>query len=552
PARGRFMITGMDPHRQQRQFVVHHCLGRGGYGEVYRATMVSPGGLRSDVAVKLLRVDVGSLDDAVRRLRDEGRMLGLLRHPGILRVHDLAVLDGRVGLVTEYVEGQDLSALFDLHDRIPTRCLVEAAAVVADVLDVAWSRASDNGRPMHLVHRDIKPSNIRIGVHGEVKVLDFGIARSASEQVDREARTGTGSTVGSLAYMAPERFTRAPAAPAADVFGLGCVLYEGLSGRRLFVDAVPVDMFRLAAEPVAYLAHLEEALAELPNELDAELADLLRRMLAHAAGQRPTASEVRLACDALAERLPGPPLRKWVRDREWPRASTIPGFLDGRTITEGTVSTEAYAVPIVDDRSSETFRMDLPPGVITSDTASEAAVASAGRPWLTGFALVLGALAVALVAWFAWGMRTPPAPAPAPAPAPVPIPAPVEPAPATPVEPAPVQPEPAPVKPVPAKPPPAPQPVPVVEPAPVEPVEPVPPEPVRFGVVRVEPASVRVELRGEGGSHPAGSVPSGSGYELYADFGQGMKPMGRYVDIVPDLVVTVRCNVLRYTCDVDR
>ncbi|MCB9685321.1 MAG: serine/threonine protein kinase [Alphaproteobacteria bacterium] len=550
----------MDPHRQQRQFVVHHCLGRGGYGEVYRATMVSPGGLRSDVAVKLLRVDVGSLDDAVRRLRDEGRMLGLLRHPGILRVHDLAVLDGRVGLVTEYVEGQDLSALFDPHDRIPVRCLVEAAAVVADVLDVAWSRASDNGRPMHLVHRDIKPSNIRVGVHGEVKVLDFGIARSASEQVDREARTGTGSTVGSLAYMAPERFTRAPAAPAADVFGLGCVLYEGLSGRRLFVDAVPVDMFRLAAEPVTYLAHLEEALAELPPSLDPELVDLVRRMLAHVAGQRPTASEVRLACDALAERLEGPPLRKWVRDREWPRAATIPGFLDGRTITEGTVSTEAFAVPIVDDRSSETFRMDLPAGHVPSDTATNPAVASAVASWRTGFALVLSLVAVALVAWFVWwGMRSPtptptptpvpvpipvpipiPAPAPAPAPVPVPVPVPVSPSP----EPAPTV-TPRPVKPTPA----VPAPEPVVEPVPVEPV---PAEPVRFGVVRVEPASVRVELRGTDGVHAAGTVPSGSGYELYADFGQGMKPMGRYVDVVPELTVTVRCNVLRYTCDVDR
>src|SRR5689334_13675221 len=96
---------------RQRQFHIHDCLGRGGYGEVYRSTMVAPGGVKLDVAVKLLRVDLDPGNEAVRRLRDEARLLSALRHPAILQVFDLAVLDGRIGLITEYVEGEDLASL---------------------------------------------------------------------------------------------------------------------------------------------------------------------------------------------------------------------------------------------------------------------------------------------------------------------------------------------------------------------------------------------------------------------------------------------------------
>src|SRR5688572_17927020 len=117
---------------RQRQFRIHHCLGRGGYGEVYRATMVAPGGIENDVAVKLLR--------------DEGRLLSVLRHPAILRVFDLALLDGRVGLVTEFVEGEDLSTLIG---NLPLRPILEVVAAVAEALDAAWNHPRSDGRPLH-------------------------------------------------------------------------------------------------------------------------------------------------------------------------------------------------------------------------------------------------------------------------------------------------------------------------------------------------------------------------------------------------------------------
>ncbi|MEQ1567895.1 MAG: serine/threonine-protein kinase, partial [Myxococcota bacterium] len=320
---------------RQRQFHIHDCLGRGGYGEVYRATMVAPGGVRNDVAVKLLRVDLDPGAEAVRRLRDEARVMSALRHPSILKVFDLALLEGRVGLVTEYVEGEDLATLVGV---LPPRAVLEVIATVAEALDAAWSTLGPDHQPLRLVHRDVKPSNIRVGRHGEVKLLDFGIARSMAETSDREARTGTGSTVGSLAYMAPERFGRAPVGPAADVYGLGCTLFELLAGRRLFVDPVPVEMFRLASDPAAYERHVVEAMAALPSELDPDLARMIRSMLAYGTESRPTPGQVRAACEAALDVLPGEPLKRWARSHSWSTSKAVGGYLEGKVITEGTLS----------------------------------------------------------------------------------------------------------------------------------------------------------------------------------------------------------------------
>lgn len=303
------------------------CIGRGGFGEVYLARMRTSGGLQTQVVVKLLRADLDPRAQAVERLRDEGRLLAHLDHPVVLRALDALTIDGRTALVTEYIKGEDLSGC--LGD-ISRPALLDVLAQVADALHAAWSADGPRG-PLRLVHRDIKPSNIRLGVHGEVRLLDFGIART--DTVTREARTASQAILGSLPYMAPERFTADGADPASDVFALGCVLYKGLAAQSWFGD---LDVARIAgmahSEPL-YRAWWRKLLLRVPDDVEPAVRELLGELLVWDPRARPTAQQVAERCDALAGEVDGESLRAWARRRAWPPPAALESPLAGHTLT---------------------------------------------------------------------------------------------------------------------------------------------------------------------------------------------------------------------------
>ena len=319
----------------KRQFIIRACLGRGGFGEVYRASMTNATGLESDVALKVLHNDLDIDSQAVQRLRDEGRMLGALVHPAIVRVYDLVILDGRVGLVTEYVEGADLSDCIRGENPMHPRAVAAVIGRVADALHAAWVTPTPGSeRQLNLIHRDVKPANIRIGVEGAIKLLDFGVAHSS--RVNREAHTNTGHMVGSYLYMAPECLTENTFSRASDVFALGATMYEALAAERLFPDQSLRELYVLVLKDDAYDAYIDDRLSRL--EIPDGLLVLLRRMLAQSPADRPTAKQVSELCEDLVDTLPGPTLRRWCKARDWPRIQAIPGMLDGRTITEATMA----------------------------------------------------------------------------------------------------------------------------------------------------------------------------------------------------------------------
>ena len=142
---------------------------------------------------------------------------------------------------------------------------------------------------MHLVHRDVKPANIRIGKHGEVKLLDFGIARAAN--MTREAHTANNAMMGSSQYMAPERFHEDDVFPPSDVYALGCIVYEGLTGERFFGDKSMKQIYGTMLSPRKYEEHLGQRMLALGSQPD-EVQALVRRLLSGDAEQRPAASEV--------------------------------------------------------------------------------------------------------------------------------------------------------------------------------------------------------------------------------------------------------------------
>jgi serine/threonine-protein kinase len=482
-------------------FQVGTCLGRGGFGEVYRARMRAPTGFEVDVALKVLRRDLDPSSQAVQRLRDEGRLLAHLSHPAILRAFDLAVLEERVALVTEYVDGQDLGEVVDKAPFAP-RTALEVVARVAGALEAAWSTPLADGRPLSLVHRDIKPSNIRLSRHGDVKVLDFGIARTDS--VDREARTATDMMVGSPPYMAPERFLEGTVRLASDVYALGASLFEALAGKRLFAEQTVTMLAALAVHQSRHDAFVAAQVA--PLEAPREVKELILACLAYRADDRPTPAVLEARADALADTAAGPTLVRWARERTWPAPPHFVGELAGRTLVEGAGFTTAATA--VDPR---------PPPPLAPATSVDAP-----RParwlWLGGAVAGLGGagvatvvIAVLLVAGVGFlALPVQPMPAPAlppavPVPSPAPVVAPVAP-PTLPV------PDPAPPLPVPPH---LPEPVAIAPPKPPAPAPLVEPGPAARSSIALRGAE-HVLLHGSAGNFPVpGPVPPGT-YALSA------------------------------------
>lgn len=328
-----------DANREVRRFHIRECVGSGGFGEVYRATLRNPGGVEQDVAIKVLHKDLAPTDQAVQRLRDEGKLLGMLHHPAIVKVHDLVVLEGRIALVTEFVEGADLGEVFEGGD-LPRRALVDIVAMVAGALDAAERSATADG-PLGLVHRDVKPANIRVGQHGDVKLLDFGIAKAAG--VQREARTRAGDVIGSYRYMAPERLTQAHGdTPSVDVYALGHVLFEGLAGKRLFSGQDLRQQVHLAQDKGAHDSFVRERIDSL--DIGPALRATLHVTLAHDPRLRPSANKIAALCDDMADALAGKNLRQWARSRHWPSHADRLGAMSGRTISDAPETTKSMPV----------------------------------------------------------------------------------------------------------------------------------------------------------------------------------------------------------------
>ena len=313
----------------RRRFRILETIGKGGFGTVYRAEMTDSGGFSKQVALKLMTYDGDASDDIARRMRDEARILGLIRHRAVVGVNSLVPLQEGWGVVMEYVPGCDLStAIKNKRHRPPPGVVLEIIEEVAAALDTAYNRkAGDEGKPLRLIHRDIKPSNLRITRQGEVKLLDFGVARAEFDK--KEARDQVGFVMGSGRYMAPERRS-GKESHNADVYALGVVLANTLTGKR-FAEP-PVDEKDHARFLGTVLETVRKALERHDDdEVRAaahEVRMLLLEMLAFHADDRPNAGSVEKRCRKVRKRLPAPWLRDWA-ERSVPQLVSKTGILEG-------------------------------------------------------------------------------------------------------------------------------------------------------------------------------------------------------------------------------
>src|SRR5262249_2839186 len=224
PREGR----GMELEVLADRYELQDPIGRGGMATIYRAIDLRMG---RTVAVKILREVYSTDPKFVTRFQREAKAASALQHPNIVQVYDYGQSDGNYFIVMEYIEGTDLRRYLRSRGTLPVDRAVMIAHEIALGLGAAHRR--------QIVHRDVKPQNILVGRDGSIKLTDFGIA-SVYKDINDERLTTTGMTLGTVQYYAPEQAQGEIVNPAADVYALGIVMYEMLTGRTPFDGDTPV------------------------------------------------------------------------------------------------------------------------------------------------------------------------------------------------------------------------------------------------------------------------------------------------------------------------
>ncbi|MGE6757628.1 protein kinase domain-containing protein [Corallococcus interemptor] len=216
------------------QYVLVRKLAEGGMAEIFLAKLLGADGFERNVVLKRMLPSLSAIPDFVEMFRDEARLAAKLSHPHIVQIHELGFTDGCYYICMEYLAGEDFSTTLRLAGRrrqyVPLPVVMRVLIDAARGLHFAHTFTNEQGQPLHVVHRDVSPSNLYVTYQGQVKVLDFGIAKAESRLV----QTRTGVVKGKYIYMAPEQAQGKEVDPRADVFSLGVSLYEAVTHVRPF------------------------------------------------------------------------------------------------------------------------------------------------------------------------------------------------------------------------------------------------------------------------------------------------------------------------------
>lgn len=249
-------------------------IARGGMAEIWLAFHQGPAGFERLVVIKRVLADAEEDPQFVTMFLDEARIAAQLHHPNIVQVFDLGELEGSYYMVMEFLPGQSLGKVarrfHQLDGKMPTALAVQIISAAARGLGHAHRLKGLDGAPMQVVHRDVSPQNLMVTYDGQVKVLDFGIARA----VGRVTQTHTGVVRGKIAYMSPEQALELPLDSSADVFSLGIILFEVLSGTRLHQGAEDLAILKRLADPDPFAR-----VRELRNRFDARLEHVVAKAL---------------------------------------------------------------------------------------------------------------------------------------------------------------------------------------------------------------------------------------------------------------------------------
>jgi serine/threonine protein kinase len=247
-------------------------IGRGGMAEVWRARVAGPEGFARGVALKRPLGEIAADAELRRRFVAEARILAGLHHPNIVAALDFGQ-DDTPYLVMELVDGWTLAHLLRRRRKLPPGCVAWVAEELSRGLGHVHRATTADGRTLGLVHRDLSPSNIMVGSDGRVRLLDFGTAKVADALTDERTRTGV--LIGKVPYMSPEQAAGAPIDARSDQFALGAIVFEMLTGARLFGGEGDAEL--LARVRAAAIEPPSAREPGVPAALDAACARLIAR-----------------------------------------------------------------------------------------------------------------------------------------------------------------------------------------------------------------------------------------------------------------------------------
>lgn len=250
-------------------------IARGGLATVYVGRLRGDGGLKRTVAVKRLHAHFRTDGEIATMFLDEARLALRVRHPNVIHAVDVVLHESELFIVMEYIPGISLSQLLRvLGEKQRTVPLEIASSILSNVLHglhAAHTTCDEQGVALHIVHRDVSPQNVIVGVDGHARVLDFGVAKA----VNQAHVTRTNEVKGKLTYMAPESLLGEPVTSMVDIFAVGIVLWEILTGYRLFYgDNDGMIVRKILEEPIPPPSSLNPAVT---HELDALVLRALER-----------------------------------------------------------------------------------------------------------------------------------------------------------------------------------------------------------------------------------------------------------------------------------
>jgi serine/threonine protein kinase len=291
-------VTTSQPKRQPIPFGKYLLLDRiniGGMAEVWRGKTFGAGGFERLVAIKRILPNIAEDEEFITMFIDEAKISVQLAHANIAQIYELGHISNSYFIAMEYIPGKDMRAIFDRcrkkGEPAPIPLVAYCVSKMCEGLDYAHRKKDQMGRDLNIVHRDISPQNILVSYEGEVKVIDFGIAKAAG----KATKTQAGILKGKFGYMSPEQIRGLPLDRRSDVFAIGVCLYEMLTGERLFIgesDFSVLEKVRKAevAPPSTYNRKIPEQLEKivlkaLAKDVDeryqyaSELGDDLQRFL---------------------------------------------------------------------------------------------------------------------------------------------------------------------------------------------------------------------------------------------------------------------------------